>query len=321
MAFCLPVLQVHFSSSTRINIREVEGKVDEIHEIATETKNTTKLIQVDHHIDRIKTWLAPPDPSINLHQARSLHHQGTGQWFLNYDAYSRWKREPRSFLWLYGIPGCGKTILSSTIITDLNHNNLTSTVIYFFFNFNDPAKKSLEKAICSLIFQLYIKHPSLRITADAVYSRCDNGARSLDAASLEDLLKSMLQQLGDVFVVLDALDESERQAGSRSAKSLPIWIKDLQTTVANIHILVTSRPEQDIKAAFDGWIHADNVIQMQSALVSDDITAYVKAQVSQMQRWKQRSDIQAEIEAVLLEKADGMYVIFYAYEFFSFYYS
>jgi hypothetical protein len=309
----------------RINIQEVEGKVDEIHEIATETKNTTKnttkLFQVDYDIDPIKNWLAPPDPSINLHRARSLHHQGTGQWFLNCDEYSRWRREPRSFLWLYGISGCGKTILSSTIITDLNCNNLTSTVIYFFFNFNDPAKKSLEKAICSLIFQLYIKHPSLRITADAVYSRCDNGTRSLDAGSLEDLLKSMLQQLDDVFVVLDALDESERQADSHSAKSLPTWIKDLQTTVANIHILVTSRPEQDIKAAFDGWIHADNTIQMQSALVSDDITAYVKAQISQMQRWKQRPDIQAEIEAVLLEKADGMYVIFDTHTFSSFCYS
>jgi hypothetical protein len=86
------------------------------------------------------------------------------------------------------------------------------------------------------------------------------------------------------------------------------WIKGLREIIANIHILVTSRPEQDIKAAFEGWADADKVIPLHSKLVSDDIAAYVKAKTSEMRRWKDRPDIQAEIERTLLQKADGMYV-------------
>ncbi|KAK7217682.1 hypothetical protein V2G26_005685 [Clonostachys chloroleuca] len=60
-------------------------------------------------------------------------------------------------------------------------------------------------------------------------------------------------------------------------------------------------------ASFNGWVRNDKIIQLQSELVSDDITAYTKARVSEMARWKERSDIQAEIETTLLEKANGMF--------------
>jgi hypothetical protein len=47
--------------------------------------------------------------------------------------------------------------------------------------------------------------------------------------------------------------------------------------------------------------------------VSDDITAYTKVRVGEMARWKERRDIQAEIETTLLEKADGMYVVLWCF--------
>uniref|UniRef100_A0A8H7KAJ3 Nephrocystin 3-like N-terminal domain-containing protein n=1 Tax=Bionectria ochroleuca TaxID=29856 RepID=A0A8H7KAJ3_BIOOC len=117
----------------------------------------------------------------------------------------------------------------------------------------------------------------------------------------------MLTKAGETYIIFDALDESERYSGSYSSKSLLDWIKSVHDESINIHILVTSRPEQDIMASFNGWVRNDKIIQLQSELVSDDITAYTKARVSEMARWKERSDIQAEIETTLLEKANGMF--------------
>jgi hypothetical protein len=119
----------------------------------------------------------------------------------------------------------------------------------------------------------------------------------------------MLTKAGETYIIFDALDESERYSGSYSSKSLLDWIKSVHDESINIHILVTSRPEQDIMASFNGWVRNDKIIQLQSELVSDDITAYTKARVSEIARWKERSDIQAEIETTLLEKANGMYVV------------
>jgi Cdc6-like AAA superfamily ATPase len=234
--------------------------VEDVHQVAIETRDTTKLIQDDNHLNKIRNWLAPPDPSTNLNQARSLYYQDTGQWFLNSSAYSGWKKEKNSFLWLNGIPGCGKTVLSSTIVTDLDPTNSDPRVLYFFFNFNDIKKRSLEKAICSLIFQLYSKHIILRSEVDAVYSSFGNGTRQPDAPVLEQLLRRMMYKSEEIYIILDALDESERHSGSYSSISLLDWIKGLHDESTNIHILVTSRPEQYIMASFNGWTHTDKII-------------------------------------------------------------
>jgi hypothetical protein len=45
-----------------------------------------------------------------------------------------------------------------------------------------------------------------------------------------------------------AYRKSKRHSGSSSSKSLLDWIKGLHHESTNIHILVTSRPEQDIMA-------------------------------------------------------------------------
>jgi len=68
-------------------------------------------------------------------------------WFLESEQYAKWKASPSSFLWLHGIPGCGKTILSSTVIEDiLQHctNDPGKAAAYFYFDFKDPQKQSSE---------------------------------------------------------------------------------------------------------------------------------------------------------------------------------
>uniref|UniRef100_A0A8H7TTB6 Nephrocystin 3-like N-terminal domain-containing protein n=1 Tax=Bionectria ochroleuca TaxID=29856 RepID=A0A8H7TTB6_BIOOC len=246
-------------------VQSVSKQMELVHQVATEIINTTKFMQGDNHLNKIRNWLAPPDPSTNLNLARSLHHPGT----------------------------------------DLDPNN--SKVLYFFFNFNDVEKRSLEKAIRSLIFQLYFKHTILRSEVDAIYSSLGDGTRQPDVPSLDKLLRHMLTKAEEIYIVLDALDESERHVGSYSSNRLLDWIKGIQDESPNIHMLVTSRPEQDIITSFKGWAHTDKIIRLQGDLVSDDITAYTKARASEMPRWKKRPDIQTEIETTLLEKADGMF--------------
>ena len=59
--------------------------------------------------NNIINWLKSADPSINHEAAINKHEPSTGQWFIESDAYSRWKEGAISSLWLHGIPGAGKT--------------------------------------------------------------------------------------------------------------------------------------------------------------------------------------------------------------------
>lgn len=77
----------------------------------------------------------------------------------------------------------------------------------------------------------------------------------------------------------------------------------------NCHILVTSRPEQDIESAVKHHIHEQDIIPIQSDLIEEDIRNYVHVRVrkdERLNRWHSRPDIQTEIETTLLKKANGM---------------
>ena len=265
-------------------------------------EKSVETIQVDAHFDKAMNWLSPPDPSINFNKAREQRHQGTGQWLLDSDTYCAWKNEPNSFLWLNGIPGCGKTILSSTVVADLEQANDLS-LLYFYFDFSNVDKQLFEKAVRSLINQLYYMKDDCQTEVNSFYDSCSKGQQQPSNEQLLVLLQNLIRKAGEVWMVLDALDELEEQS---LTKGLLPWIKDLRDCASNTHILVTSRPEADIKCAIGEWACDEEIITLQNDLVNQDIQKYVEAMVMKIPRWQSQPNIQEDIKDALAKKADGM---------------
>src|SRR6478735_7219564 len=85
---------------------------------------------------------------------RQLRHEGTGEWFLNGATFREWETGSLRHLWLYGLPGCGKTVLSTTIL-DHFMNIDDHITLDFFFDFNDTMKQTIDGILRSLVFRLY----------------------------------------------------------------------------------------------------------------------------------------------------------------------
>lgn len=209
-----------------------------------------------------------------------------------------------------GVPGCGKTILSSTIIEDLGTAAPCQPLLYFYFDFSDFAKQSLQSMVRSLISQLYCKCDDARKQLDALFSSCEDGCHQPSCESLCKVLLQMIAQIKEVWVVLDALDECCTRKGP-PAEALLSWLRDLlNSEQRNVQLLVTSRPEQDIKSGISELAHNDDIVAIQRDFIADDILAYVRTSVREsrgLKRWRSRPDVQEEIQARLMENADGMY--------------
>jgi hypothetical protein len=252
--------------------------------------------------DKIQEWLSPPDPSTNLNKAQNLCHKGSGMWLLNSKEYSSWETEQESFLWLHGIPGCGKTVLSSTVIGALETVHLDANILFFFFDFTDTSKQTLENMVRSLLWQLYVKQEHTRKTLDSLYSSYKSGGRQPDINSLCKAVQEMVNNMDETWIVLDALDECHGQ------QELLLWIDDFRNSSVNLHILATSRPEQEIQKTIEAWTSYTD-IPLESCVVEDDIRNYIMSKVKlsrEFERWHSRPDIQQEIEKSLMEKANGM---------------
>ena len=265
------------------------------------------LYGIDDNRKRIHQWLSAPDPWLNYNKALKERQAGTGTWFIESKQYTNWKTNSGSFLWLHGIPGCGKTILSSTIIEDVLyhcHHDPTMAVIYFYFDFDDVEKQKYEKMIRSLITQLSLRYKSTPRVLAALFSSCMNGERQPTSDALLTTLQQMIREFDGIFIILVALDEcEERRELLEDINKIAGWKTE------KLHILATSRREKDIEESLDSLINDQGKVCIQSALVNDDIRAYIQKRLQSdqnLKRWRRKPEVQREIETKLMGKADGM---------------
>lgn len=138
------------------------------------TMDETQANTVYHNIVK---WLSAPDPSTNYNVAQEQRRKGTGSWFLQGQLFQEWNRNRHACTWLHGLSGCGKTILRSSIIGLLQQEiPPPCPLIYFFFDFRDSTKQSLDGMLRSLITQLYQQLPHLRhfVDIETAFLRCVN---------------------------------------------------------------------------------------------------------------------------------------------------
>ncbi len=89
---------IALSKAIKHKVEDSDGRVNDISESVSQVQSSVNR-------DRLCRWLRAPDPSSNYNKAIKDRHVNTGAWLVATDAFLRWKREPGSCLWLYGIPG------------------------------------------------------------------------------------------------------------------------------------------------------------------------------------------------------------------------
>ncbi|KAF2184785.1 purine and uridine phosphorylase [Zopfia rhizophila CBS 207.26] len=281
-------------------LSSIGNNVNKIHGDVQDTKNAVKDLGFKQKREKIERWLLPPDPSTNYNKALQQRQEGSGLWFLQTNAFTRWNKRQNSFLWLHGIPGCGKTILSSTIIEKLERTVPRQSLLYFYFDFSDTHKQILESMVRSLTAQ----------QLDSLFSSRQDGRQQPTSESLCKVLLHQIEQVKEVWIVLDALDECRTRKGPPT-EGLLSWIREvLHLEQRNVQLLVTSRLEQDIESGIMEFARNDDIVPIQSSAITNDIREYVRTRVqgdNPLKRWRNRLDVQQEIETRLIEKADGMF--------------
>ena len=253
-------------------------------------------------------WLSELDPSVKYNKALEDRNAKTGKWLVDCEAFSKWKQTP-SILWLFGIPGCGKTILSSTVIENLlDRRNLDRTLMiaYFYIDFSEEETQIPENMIRSLLKQICVQSHTAAQKVDPLYSTCANGLRQPTLDQLLALSYEILNGIidGDMYFIIDALDEC------RQRENLLRLLKRIHGQKhPRLHILVTSRPELDIEKSLRAMTDDEARICIQSTLVRKDILTYIQDRLEtdeSLGRFKLQPAAGEEITRALTEKADGM---------------
>ncbi|CAN9256395.1 unnamed protein product [Alternaria alternata] len=262
----------------------------------------------EERLGKICSWLSAPDPSTNYNKAHKQRQANTGLWLLESAKFSEWKERTASRLWLYGIPGCGKTILSSTIIENLLqycHDDTNIVTAYFYFDFNDTQKQDPELMLRSLLCQLLQRSVVIPKGVDALFSSCENGQRKPSSHALLQVTKEAAQEFTHVYVVLDALDEcAQRSELMDMLEAVAGW------QLNNLHLLMTSRKERDIERSLEEYIREEDTVCLQRDVVDKDIQRYIQQRLrvdKGLAKWNRDAVVRQEIEDALMGGARGMF--------------
>ncbi|KAI4734701.1 hypothetical protein E4T50_14779 [Aureobasidium sp. EXF-12298] len=298
--------QVQAEQKVAETLKSIEDNTLTIIETTNETAACVNDLKSDARYHRIQSWLSPPDHTTNQNEALSKRHEGTGQWFVKGELFTAFKEGKVPFLWLSGIPGCGKTILSSSIIEDLQHDSSvpSAVLLYFYFNFADIQKQTLENALRSLLWQLTSCTESSFREVEQLYESCKNGQCQPSTQSVTQKLETVLQAAGRVMIVLDALDECTTR------RDLLQWLTETAAKdSSSIQIIATSRKEYDIEVTFAKWLTDDVMLSIRQLEVDKDIQSYVHHRIRsdpRLDRWGNKPIVQMQIEVELMKRAQGM---------------
>jgi hypothetical protein len=185
-----------------------------------------------------------------------------------------------------------------------------ATMAYYYFDFRDVKKQDCYGMLSSLISQLSVESDSCYDILSKLYSDNGRGMQEPDIDALKKCLVDMLSLpgQGQIYIILDALDECPNFPGTPSAREDVLqFIKEIvDLKLPNFNLCVASRPEMDIRLVLEPLttlkisLH-DEIGQKKD--ISEYINSVVRSDLS-MRRWKEE-DKQLVVDT-LSSKADGM---------------
>jgi hypothetical protein len=268
-------------------------------------EGVVELSRHQHDQERVTilNWLTPVDYAPQQNDCISRRQPGTGQWLLDSAEFKAWVETDKQTLLCLGIPGAGKTILTSVVVEILYtrfQDDLSVGIAYIYCNFQRQDEQKAEDLLASLLRQLTQGLPSLPDTVKFLYDRhyAKRTRPSFDEISRS--LQSVAALYSRVFIIVDALDECRASDGCRAGFLTEVF--NLRAK-CRANLFATSRFIPEIMEKFDGSIS----LEIRASV--EDVRRYVHSRISHLPSFVGRNPkLQEDIETEIVNAADGMYV-------------
>jgi hypothetical protein len=205
------------------------------------------------------------------------------------DEISVWMADPSAKLvyWLTGVAGTGKTTIAESVAYMAADRKCLAASFFFSRTGGSAERRRAAAVIPTIAYQLAHRHQMFR--------DCICGAISTDLDVREGRVamqtKALLTEaLGGshqapplpLVIVLDALDECDKENGREGGDLIPVLLHSLEKLPFCIKIFVTSRPETSIKNMFSrADIHGSTAglalhRDIEQSIVREDIGRYLR---------------------------------------------
>ncbi|KAJ6563631.1 hypothetical protein DFH09DRAFT_478332 [Mycena vulgaris] len=279
-----------------------ENRIDHKY-IAQSVRNVAKHQKQYHESaerDKIIEWFSPLNFFLRQADIFSSREPGTGQWFLEHELFKKWKTGSTKMLWCPGMPGSGKTVLSSIVVNDLRaHLDSQNTgVAVLYLNHKETEAQAPSNLLAGLWRQLIFEKPISSVYQ--LYAKHREQRTRPSLADTDSVLRSIVSEYSRVFIIADALDEYPEAL--RHA-----LLRRFSAFGPTVNLMLTSRHHINILPICESY----DTLEVRAN--ADDIREYVDAQILKFSRLakhlKNCPDLKEEIETKIVQGSDGMFLL------------
>ena len=250
----------------------------------------------------ILDWLTTTDYASQQNDFINRRQAGTGQWLLDSVEFQEWLKTKQQTLFCPGMPGAGKTMLTSIIIEKLYEqfqDDPSIGIAYLYCNFRRRDEQKVEDLLASLLKQLAQGQSSL---PDSVKALHDSHKNKRGRPSIDEISRTLLTvaaMYSRVFILIDALDECQVSDGCRMRFLSDVFNLQVKYQAS---IFATSR----LIPGFSEKFH--ECIRLEIRASNQDVQRYLDGRMSQLPGFVLRSsELQDEIKGEIINAVDGMY--------------
>ncbi|KAJ6780196.1 hypothetical protein PWT90_04456 [Aphanocladium album] len=263
---------------------------------------------IDHqrsdHEQAILDWLIPCNYSLEQSNHFKKQQTGTGQWLLDSDEFLEWEGTAGRTLFCPGIPGAGKTVLTSIVVNDLctkYQSDTTVGIAYVYCDFRRKYEQTADNLLLSLLKQLSQGKSCLPSSVQDLYDRYKTRKTLPSWDDISKTLELVSESYTRAFLIVDALDECQ-SAGDCRGKFLSELFRIQRTCATNIFI--TSRFVAEITGEFSGSM------SLEIRAKKDDVKIYLEGHISELPSVVRNNlQLQNDIITEVLEAVDGMFLL------------
>ncbi|KAH0556934.1 hypothetical protein GP486_005273 [Trichoglossum hirsutum] len=268
---------------------DVQGAVDDL-----------LRVQHDQECKAILEWITPIDYAPQHNDYIRRRQKGTGQWLLDSAEFQTWLKTGKQTLFCPGIPGAGKTIMSSIVINHLKttfQNNPTIGIAYLYFNFRRQHDQRLDDLLLCLLKQLVQEQSTIPDCVRMLYDCHKNKQARPLSEEISTTLQAVAGLYSRVFVIVDALDECQTIGGCRVKFLLEIFSLQAKT---GANLFTTSRIDDETAKLFDSGL------SLEIRASGEDTEKYLNSQMSFLQPDILDDDIRDLIRREIVQAIDGI---------------
>jgi hypothetical protein len=208
--------------------------------------------QDDHDRRAVLDWLTQIDYAAQQSDYINRRQAGTGQWLLDSPECQTWLQAGKPTLFCPGIPGAGKTILTSIVVEELIcrfGDNDTVGIAYVYCNFRRTHGQQAEDLVASLLKQLSQGQSTLSESVKSLYDTHRSRRTRPSADELLSALRSVAAAYLKAFIIVDALDECQTTDDCRRR-----FLTEMLSLAAQfgVNFFATSRFIPEITEGFRG---------------------------------------------------------------------